>query len=327
MLLIVRVLLRGWELASCNIKPMGLDNGDESQRVPPLLKRIAISLLQRETQQKDAHRVWQVGKSKVFMKETLQTELEQKAAAANAFYATKIASHWRRYYVRQEYIVVRELGLELQKLCKAVLARYRFHSEHLLPRNAAALCIQTCWRHYYFSKASLIARNAVQKITRAWLRYRYRTWQSARLDDSAPTREGRQHNAKSQVDDSPRNAQLQDFQTLESATNQRLCDPPNSKHIAATLCERYQDSGSKTPVVVTPQYSPQSSSQRHEIYPVPNLSHGGKRNAKTHEIATLSQQLGETTVSLVCSCSSYEYYNAATCHFKRVPQFQVFYFT
>lgn len=167
-----RVLLRGPELTSYDNGSSGGNLYHEKERVPPTLKRIAVELLQRETQHMNVHRIWQVGKTKVFMKEELQSQLERKAATASSFYATKIAAQWRRYYTRQQYVLVKTLMLELQACSRILLTGHRFHSECLIPRSAAASVIQNFWRQYYFSKTSELARNAVQKITRAWLRYR-----------------------------------------------------------------------------------------------------------------------------------------------------------
>jgi hypothetical protein len=129
-----------------------------------MLSRLAPSS-SRESRQ------WQVGQTKVFMKEEFHTMLEKKRLQGLCSCATKIASHWKGYCKRQEYLVLKDISMGLQAISYCKLFRHHFYTDHVAQRHTACITLQRWWRHYTFQKAARVARHAVDVISFAWLAY------------------------------------------------------------------------------------------------------------------------------------------------------------
>ncbi|XP_053993372.1 uncharacterized protein LOC128884203 isoform X2 [Hylaeus volcanicus] len=137
-------------------------------------KRLEEILLRLEPSSSRKTRLWQVGQTKVFMKEEFHTLLEKKRLEGLCSCATKITSHWKSYCKRQEFLLLKDVSTGLQAIGYCKLFRHHFCTDHVAQRHTASIVIQRWWRHYTFEKAARIARHAVDVISSAWLTYQER---------------------------------------------------------------------------------------------------------------------------------------------------------
>lgn len=119
----------------------------------------------------DGSPLWQVGKTKIFMKDKLQTEAERLAAAAWSQYATTITKHWRRYRMQTKYKRMKEVFTYLQAQAKFVIYRSFFQS-YIRPRQLACVKIQALWKGFKLRRAWRYRIESGRKIQRALIRGR-----------------------------------------------------------------------------------------------------------------------------------------------------------
>lgn len=91
---------------------------------------------------------WQIGRTKVFLKESMDVLAERLKTQTVSRHATVIAKHWRGRHQRRWYQRVRACCVELQARCRNKLCRQALYSVIEKRRNGAARKIQRCWLTY-----------------------------------------------------------------------------------------------------------------------------------------------------------------------------------
>lgn len=161
-----RVLLNPTELhAVCRQNHL---SPDQQKRIThQLLTRMTASSDITQTADMSQKELWQIGKTKVFMKDCFQALLEREAGAAWSSHVMTIARYWRGYTVRKTYRAVLEAAETVQSWCQ-YLEMHGGFLDYVKLRQEAALQIQEHWRNYLNRQRWNCLRHAVAIISRAW---------------------------------------------------------------------------------------------------------------------------------------------------------------
>ncbi|KAK6590362.1 myosin-related [Cryptosporidium xiaoi] len=119
-----------------------------------LICRMILERLQDELQRNSSDNdkdiwnySWQIGKTLVFIKDCLQTQLERKLSELCYKYCTSISSCWRMYIARKKYKLIKNSVMLIQSRWKAFNLRKEFLS-YLDKRKSAVKLIQMRYIEY-----------------------------------------------------------------------------------------------------------------------------------------------------------------------------------
>lgn len=120
--------------------------------------------------EKIADKMWQVGRSKVFMKEDFQQMLEKRIGDAVKGYVRTIQTRWRGAKCRKRFLAMKKNVFFVQSACQTILAVTKF--QELRRRREACVALQAGLRAVAQRVDFVKRRNAsvmIQKVCRGWL--------------------------------------------------------------------------------------------------------------------------------------------------------------
>ncbi|OII73353.1 myosin-related protein [Cryptosporidium ubiquitum] len=110
---------------------------------------------QDETERRKWDNSWQIGKTQVFVKDSLQTQLERCVSEACNKYCTSISAAWRMYRAKKEYKKIKKASVNIQSSWRSFQIRKSF-LEILGSRIKAAKIIQKAYRDHMKIKKQII---------------------------------------------------------------------------------------------------------------------------------------------------------------------------
>eukprot|EP00927_Polykrikos_kofoidii_P069125 TRINITY_DN6450_c0_g3_i1.p1 TRINITY_DN6450_c0_g3~~TRINITY_DN6450_c0_g3_i1.p1 ORF type:complete len:1904 (+),score=486.14 TRINITY_DN6450_c0_g3_i1:65-5713(+) len=124
--------------------------------------------LRKEKEPLDA-RPWQIGRSKVFLKEELQKALESRISSALSRYVVKIQKTWRGFRMRKRYREMKKAAVIFQATLRSVVSAKEFRTT--LNQKNASVEMQAALRTVVLRRIFLRQRTSVvkvQKVYRGW---------------------------------------------------------------------------------------------------------------------------------------------------------------
>jgi len=112
---------------------------------------------------------WQIGRSKVFMKEELQTMLEKRIGTAVAKFVIKIQKRWRGFKLRKRFKEMKKAGLALQAGLRTakLMAEYQIHRDRVRACVALQAALRTAALRREWTRKRTSALK-IQKVVRGW---------------------------------------------------------------------------------------------------------------------------------------------------------------
>ncbi|KAF7455996.1 myosin-related protein [Cryptosporidium felis] len=102
---------------------------------------------------------WQIGKTQVFVKDSLKIQLERCVSEACFKYCTTISASWKMYRARKRFLEIKKASTSIQIRWRSFVLRRAF-LERLRSRTAAAKIIQRQFRKYLKSQRVFKSSNS-----------------------------------------------------------------------------------------------------------------------------------------------------------------------
>lgn len=156
-----------YRVLSPQLSTAGQTDPDYKELVRRLLNDMEAKILAEN--EKLEPKSWQVGRSKIFLKDEIQAMLEKRIGTAVAGYVIKIQKLFRGYRQKKRYKAMRRAGLAIQASLRTLRAAATFRVERL--RLQACLSMQAAFRTMVLRSSLLKKRRAavtVQRIFRGW---------------------------------------------------------------------------------------------------------------------------------------------------------------
>lgn len=112
---------------------------------------------------------WQLGRSKVFLREDVQHQYEKRLAQCSSAYCVRITKHWRGFVVRRAYKEQRAAACTVQALLR--MARQVKAYQRMLKEHNGAVAVQKCVRGLPHRR-----RFWKQKLAAVCVQRRFRGW-------------------------------------------------------------------------------------------------------------------------------------------------------
>ncbi|CAD7923515.1 unnamed protein product [Amoebophrya sp. A120] len=145
------------------LKVKGASEADHKGLCTKLLEYLETKL---NTKEKIGEHSWQIGRSKVFLKEDLQKLLESELNAVITEFCVRISKMYRGYACRSKYRKQRKAAVDIQAFCKCLLAVRRCQAE--LQKKRAATKLQAKARGWKERRIFSKTKKSILQVQTRW---------------------------------------------------------------------------------------------------------------------------------------------------------------